>query len=384
MYSVAPLIEGFFGSMSLASALAQAYISDCTPPGSRSRIFSMLLGLLFGGMGLGPVLSGFFIRATHDLFLVFYATTSFDILLAMVVWFVMPESLSLARMQQTRSRHAEETQEQHAEKGFVHSMNDRLRRVFSFLEPLLVLLPKRAEAAGEASSRSDWSLTILACAYGSATLVSGSVNQQFQYATYTFRWTSENLGYFLGAIFVARAIYLTLVLPAILHYLNKPAAPIRLPAGEDETLPSAALDLPDAPRVNDKAPSVDLLLSRLAMGVDVVSYIFLPLASTGVLFTALSVCAAIGTTFAPTTQSLALEIYARQGGTDTGKVLGAFSVLSAISSHIVGPAVFGLAYMKTVATFPGAIFYICCACLLTTLSLLMFVRLPRAPLQERL
>ncbi|OCH93392.1 MFS general substrate transporter [Obba rivulosa] len=366
MYAVAPLVEGFFGSMSLASALAQAYISDCTPPGSRSWIFSMLLGLLFGGMGLGPVLSGFFIRATHDLFLVFYVTASFDILLAMVIWFVMPESLSAARMQESKRRHTEEAEEQQAEKGLVHYVNGGL----SFLEPLRVLLPKRADTAGEISSSSDWSLTILAGAYASATLVSGSLNQQFQYATYTFRWTAENLGYFLGVVFVARAIYLTLVLPTILRYLNKPTPSTQVPSGGDQrTLSSTLNDLPtDTAPARDTAPSVDLLLSRVAMCVDVISYIFLPLAPTGIIFTALSVCAAIGTTFAPTTQSLALEIYTRQGGADTGKVLGAFSVLSAISSHIIGPAIFGLAYMKTVATFPGAIFYICCACLLTTLS----------------
>ena len=45
------------------------------------------------------------------------------------------------------------------------------------------------------------------------------------------------------------------------------------------------------------------------------------------------------------------------------------------SSHIIGPAVFSVTYMKTVATVPGTFYLVCCAALVAALVLLMFIRL---------
>lgn len=52
------------------------------------------------------------------------------------------------------------------------------------------------------------------------------------------------------------------------------------------------------------------------------------------------------------------------------------------SSHIIGPALFGIIYMKTVANVPGAFYLLQCAALFTSLVLLMFVRLRRQQGQE--
>ena len=45
------------------------------------------------------------------------------------------------------------------------------------------------------------------------------------------------------------------------------------------------------------------------------------------------------------------------------------------SSHIIGPTLFGVTYMKTVGTVPGAIYGLCCASLFVSLLLLLLIRL---------
>jgi hypothetical protein len=47
------------------------------------------------------------------------------------------------------------------------------------------------------------------------------------------------------------------------------------------------------------------------------------------------------------------------------------------SSQILGPAIFGVTYMKTVATFPRTIFFLAVAAVIVSLILLSLVRLPK-------
>jgi hypothetical protein len=46
-----------------------------------------------------------------------------------------------------------------------------------------------------------------------------------------------------------------------------------------------------------------------------------------------------------------------QGG-ESGRLFGALSVVQALCSQILGPAMYGLVYMKTAGTFPRAIFFV--------------------------
>lgn len=49
------------------------------------------------------------------------------------------------------------------------------------------------------------------------------------------------------------------------------------------------------------------------------------------------------------------------------------------SSQILGPFLFGMTYMRTVATFPKAIFYVAAGVLLTSFILFSFIRLRTEP-----
>jgi len=53
-------------------------------------------------------------------------------------------------------------------------------------------------------------------------------------------------------------------------------------------------------------------------------------------------------------------------------------ILSSTSSQILGPSIYGFMYMKTVAMYPPAIFFVSAASVSVSLVLLSFVRLPNA------
>ena len=115
------------------------------------------------------------------------------------------------------------------------------------------------------------------------------------------------------------------------------------------------------------------------------------------MFTAFGMLGSLGAGFSPATQSVMLALYARRGGTEIGRLFGALSVVQALrydclpcilcvtisdglilptSSQILGPAVYGLVYMKTVATYPRTIFWVSVATVTTSFILINFVRLP--------
>ncbi|KAI0333493.1 MFS general substrate transporter [Cubamyces sp. BRFM 1775] len=378
-YVVGPAVEGLVGGISVASVVMHAYISDCSDPGTRSRAFSRLMGLLFFGMSVGPLLGGFIMRATRRLFPVFYATTTIDALVSLAVWFVIPESLPLSVLHTRHAQPQAQAQDAAAVTG-AEGVGRTLRRwgaAFDVVSPLSVLLPKKLDVQGKGRAV-DWNLTILGAAYGFGTLVLASVYQQLQYASLTYGWTSETINYWMGGVNISKAVYLTLLFPGLvklLTYLRSPDStaapsptetdPLLPPVGDPESPAST----PVPTKKLSRAASLDLLLARAALVTDMVFYALIPTAATGTLFAVYGMCISLGASFGPVMQSLALELYARRGGSDTGRLLGALTVVSALSSHIVGPTLFGVTYMKTVGTMPGAIYGLCCASLFVTTTM---------------
>ena len=75
---------------------------------------------------------------------------------------------------------------------------------------------------------------------------------------------------------------------------------------------------------------MDLLLARAAVITDLISYALTFSTRSGLLFAVFTMCVSFGTSFGPTMQSLALDLYARRGRHDTGSLLGALTVVSAL------------------------------------------------------
>nr|VWO98033.1 MFS domain-containing protein [Ganoderma boninense] len=327
-FALGPIIEGLVGGISVASVIMHAYISDCSNPAERSRAFSQLMGLLFVGMSVGPILTGYIIQKTTEVLPIFYVTTIIDTLVSLAVWFIMPESLSATDMQEHRVRRQQRLQ------SMGSGMMGWLRRTAGALDvvsPLAVLLPERTEH-GDGKRSMDWSMTILGLAYGFGVFIQGSLVSQIQYVWVAFDWTSGVINYWLGAIHIAKAAYLTIMFPLLVKFLTWIWKRRQATSAESEPLLSDQGEYPSTQSRKKVAPvaSMDLLLARAAVVTDLLSYILIFCTHSGFLFAVFTMCVSFGTSFGPTMQSLALDLYARRGRHDTGSLLGALTVVSAL------------------------------------------------------
>ena len=73
-----------------------------------------------------------------------------------------------------------------------------------------------------------------------------------------------------------------------------------------------------------------MALARGSLLVDMVNYTVMALVPTSLAFTICSLMGSFGTGFSPTVQSIALAMYMRKGGTESGKLFGALSVVQAL------------------------------------------------------
>ncbi|KAF8236196.1 hypothetical protein L208DRAFT_1252513 [Tricholoma matsutake] len=399
---VGPIIEGCAGGITAASAAMHGYLADTTTESTRSRVFSLSLGLFFTGMTFGPTLGGLLIRFSGNALSVFYLAGLIHFLYACMVWLIVPESLSLRQMDLLHRKYVAES-----DGDRVHGITKRL---FAFLSPLTLLMPGiGGEEQGninplKAKGR-DWSLTLLSAAYGCTIFIMGAYTYTLQYAASTFGWTSETFGYFISFVGAIRAIFLTMILPFVIQMFKPKPAIVQLPvdpqpnqssspssgtSSETQPLlvpasvtpPSLPSPLPNQDTKSRKAldldsPHFDLVIARVSLFVDMASYALLSSVSTAVAFTLAVSIAAMGAGFNPAVQSVALGLYRRRGGTENGKLFGALSVLQALCSQIIGPAMYGLVYMKTVATFPRTIFIVSLLMVSISFVLLAFVRLPK-------
>jgi len=214
----------------------------------------------------------------------------------------------------------------------------------------------------------DWNLTLVATGYGLATMIMGSYTYKFQYASATFHWSSEVLEYYLSMAGAARAVYLTVILPVVIKLLKPKPPPAQSSLGADPSQPQ-----PPSTKEHH-SPSFDLNLARVSIFIDLTCYTLLGFAPTPVAFTLSTLVASFGAGSSPALQSVALELYSRRGEKETGRLFGAMSVLQALSSQIIGPAVFGFTYIGTVAVFPPAIFFLSTGIVLVSFVLLSLVR----------
>lgn len=136
-------------------------------------MFSLSLGLMFTGIALGPTLGGLLIHVTQQVISVFYAATVIHLLYAIVVWALIPESLTSLQMATSRRKHAVEMQQDLTDTPVAVSILVRLKRMFKFLSPLFVFIPEKLEKGRNVlkTQRRDWSLSLLAASYGCTMLI---------------------------------------------------------------------------------------------------------------------------------------------------------------------------------------------------------------------
>ncbi|KAL4072832.1 major facilitator superfamily domain-containing protein [Scleroderma yunnanense] len=399
------VIEGLLGSTPTAIAAHHAYMADTTEPSSRSRIFSFALGLMYAGSTVGPLVGGVTIHLTGSTSSVFYLAAMLHFVYACILIFFLPESLTKVRARNAHLRY-------NAEREKIANAPIALRvwkEATRFLSALTVLLPRDIVDGNPLRQRKkDWSLFLLVICYVLNTSIMASFPFIFQCATLIFGWTSETTNYYFVSGGASHTLALIAILPLILKYLkrtktastdtlqdldephqrtqlNPPHSPLRSRSCAQQ--PSTrALPLADTSAHSFKA---DVFVGRCALAIDVCAYLIMATATSGILFAIGTVIGSVSVVFSPIAQAIALEIYNSAGMAGTGKaahigqgevgrLFGAMSVLNALGSQIIVPAVYGYVYTRTVATFPRAIILVSALTFTVAFILMAFVRIPVA------
>lgn len=368
-------LDGMAGGMTTGVAASHAYLADSTHRSERSRIFSLALGTTFFGVALGPVIGGVLIRATGSTLSTFYLSATVHALYAASMFLIVPESQTKARALGAQKRRQASLERRNSDAVSI------LKSAMRFLSPLAVLLPERISVKGNPLKRSkrDWSLCFIVASYGFTMFPMGMVTYVVQYAAGNFKWSSETISYYVAFAGAGRALFLAVILPVIIKLL-KPA-PVQLPTAPDEPLQNLSSQTLPSRHSNTGPPShsakFDLNLARISIVLDILSFATIIFASDGLVFAFGSILQSLGAGYSPAVQAFALDVYSRRGGKgEAGKLFGAIGVVQALSSQIMGPALFGFVYYKTVATFPGAIFALSVVMMIISLALLALVHPP--------
>ncbi|ELU44721.1 hypothetical protein AG1IA_01262 [Rhizoctonia solani AG-1 IA] len=317
---VSNMIDGVFGELnagfSTAVATSNAYISDCVPSTERS-------GIIFAGMSLGPGFGSLLINFTGNAMLIFYIALAFDLIYGLYVGFILPESMDPEHMKAAR-----EAKRRSKESSKAVSLKGLVLNLIGVVAPFTMFFPRIIQRSG-GRKKYEWNATFIA-----------------------------------------------------IHWVRERRPPTK-PVSE-----------------SDKAQSVDLLVARASVGVDITSYSASALVTTSSAFLGTTTILSFGGGYPPAIQSLALALTqtskTQDAATvnltsdeprfestsidtnapdDTGRLLGAMSVVYTLCSQIFGPSLFGALFVATVGSAPRAIFWLSATLNGLALCSLLMVRL---------
>ncbi|GAB1517235.1 hypothetical protein RhiTH_000279 [Rhizoctonia solani] len=325
-------------------AAGHAYVADCSSPLTRSRIFSFWTGCVYAGAALGPSLGSLINSYSNNLLSTFYVTTAVHTIYGIFVAFIVPESVS----DEARAK---------ARELYERDMNPYPRSiVYYFL--VVALQPEKVGVA----------------------INMGSYHFKFQYALKTFHWSSVQLGHWLSLVGFWRALYLSVILPAILKALY--AREARRSNGDESDNEKEA-----------QVKRVDLLVVRVSLLIDLIGYILIGIVTSQMPFIGATILLAFGGGFAPSVQSLALALaspsahIARRGARahgeslppgakqEIGRLFGALAVIHALGAQVIGPAVYSTTFGASIGVYPRAIFWLCAIMVSLAVVAFSFVRL---------
>ncbi|KAF5359742.1 hypothetical protein D9756_003443 [Leucocoprinus leucothites] len=348
---VGPIAEGFVGGLSTFNGVFHAYVTDCTRPGSRSRIFSTIQGIVFVGLSFGPWFSGLFLPKTGYSDSFFYSSITLLICTILYLLFICPESKFPSHEEaNTYSNDFLDLKTSPIE------ASRRLLKKFmtALLSPIAIFSPKQIPGTNKRS----WNMTLVGLSFFIYCISIGIYAAKYLYAQHVYSWTTAQLGYYMSTLWISRALNLLVVLPIIIHYLKPKRT---LPPGTQPSPSDIAAEL-----VFDK------YLAQISLFVDGLADALVAAVSNNSqpLFVALSCMSSFTSGGNPALQSLgAICLHVLGVSDQAGTLFGALGVLNAIA-HIISPTIYAATYGATVASFPQAIFVLA-ACLLFIIVILL-------------
>lgn len=338
-------LDGLCGSFIAAMALSYAYTSDCTAPSKRAVAFAYFHGCLFGGIAVGPLISGFIVKVTGNILNVFYIALACHVVYILFIGFIVPESLTEQRQMQARKVRQDKQQsvlsDLYATNG-LWSTAEEILKTTNLLAPLAILWP-----IGKGSNplvRRNIALlaAIDTIMFGVAM---GSMNVIMLYAEYIFDWGTPETSVFVSIANFTRVTSLVVILPLVVRIVRGPASKAKVRESGSDLL--------------------DLTIIRVAIAFDMLGYVGYAIVRMGSLFIISGALAAIGGMGSPTISSAMTKHIPPER---TGQLLGAVGLLHALA-RVVSPVVFSLIYSLTVGKFTQTVF----VCLAATWGLAFFL-----------
>lgn len=320
--------DGLSGSFVSSMALTNAYVSDCTAPAKRSVSFGFISGVLFTGIGLGPLIGGYVVKWTGTIVPIFYFAVAAHAFFALFVLLIVPESLTKER-QKTAQEKASFTTDAAAYSGLWLTRAKSKLRGYSFMAPLKVLWPS---GSGDNGALRRNLVTLAAVDTIMFGVAMGSMTVVLIYSEFQFGWGTFETSLFASVVNVCRVTNLLVFFPLISRLIRGPR--------NSATLGKSGSD------------SLDLYIIRAAIFFDILGYIGYASARTAHLFVFSGALASIAGMGSPTLQSaLTKHVPPDQ----TGAVLGAMGLLHALA-RVVGPLIFNSIYSVTVGKFTQTVF----------------------------
>jgi len=342
-------LDGLCGSFIVGMAVAHSYATDCTPPQMRNVAFGYFHGCLFTGIALGPIISGYIIKATDSILSVFFIALGCHLMFIIFLLVCIPESLSKARQFAAREKHRHEVEMLGPAADWINQI-----RSYNILEPLKILYPT-GEGSSSAVRRNlillaSVDLIVFSIAMGALTIL-------VYYTNIEFGWGNLETSKFVSIVNSCRVICLMVVLPIV----------TRLVRGSTGT----------SKQRNTGSDQFDLYVIRVAVLFDMAGFLGYTLSRSGTAFILSGALASAGGIGSPT---LGSALTKHVPPDRTGQLLGAVGLLHALG-RILGPVIFNAIYSATVGKFRQTVFI----CLTATFGLAFFCSLfirPHVYLEE--
>ncbi|KAF5350841.1 hypothetical protein D9757_012837 [Collybiopsis confluens] len=284
---VGPFVEGLLGGWPTLQAATTAYVSDCTSPGSRAKIFSRFIGIFFLGTSVGPMIGGWIIRngfpgiprigtitkQGKSVTEVFWLAISLSIINFLLATFFFPESLS--KYQQMKAKAA--YHDQADTKGKSRSIDTALAESSVYVDESTPVASKSrfGETTGVGiRKRKDWSLTFLAFAMFLFMISVGLYQIKHLYAVHTYNWAPDELSYYISFLAGLRSAALLLLLPVVISTFKPKPPSESLSSTTQEGRPSESKPKPTKASLASEI-NFDLILARCCLLVDILAAVLI-------------------------------------------------------------------------------------------------------------
>ncbi|KAH3900949.1 MFS transporter SCDLUD_002411 [Saccharomycodes ludwigii] len=361
---IATSIGYFAGGIHALIANSNSYISDIVPPKERTIAISILMSIIYGSIGAGPLLGSTLIKISgNNNMMSFYASLLFGAIFLIFVQFFVKES----RHHEARRLSQHEYEENIASKGIKTQHNlifrnstsanitpfkERIKQLFSIFSPLKRLWIPRTCAGSLIPRYNVLLLMIIDVLFLFSTVAVTPVI--VLYSIYTYHWDSVKLGYFISIVGLGRALILLFFAPFLIKFLRDKLK---------FSILTNSIDTID--KICIVCSSVFLILSITALlviksEIGVFLYAFLQVFSAMI---------------SPTIQAIILKYSSKK---HSGGVFGAIALVRHLDT-LIGPPIFLKIYALTIDKNPIFFIYLPFAFSILLFALTLFLKIVYDP-----